>query len=76
MQSAPMQHRIPAETVPVTGIYSTHHGGEHFPYHELVLIANDKFPACEICNEDVRYRLVRSAPHILEDTDFNDEDGS
>ncbi|MCI0349780.1 MAG: hypothetical protein L0Z53_10175 [Acidobacteriales bacterium] len=58
----------PAERVPETGIYETlHPKGET---STVVLVREQQFPACADCGTQVRFRLVRTAPHISEDEDF------
>ena len=37
---------------------------------EAVMLAGDSFPACDTCFERVRFRLVRTAPYIFDDADF------
>ncbi len=60
----------PGEPVPQSGIYDVLHDAEHRVSHEVVMIRGEGFPPCEVCAERVRYRLVRSAPYILHDEDF------
>jgi hypothetical protein len=58
------------ELVPTTGIYLAVHGDGHSGSRDGVLVGNENFPACEICGKEVRYKLERSAPYIIEDPDF------
>jgi hypothetical protein len=37
------------------------------------MIHGDPFPACETCNEQVRFRIVRTAPYIFQDQDFEEQ---
>jgi hypothetical protein len=60
----------PGKQVPETGIYVALHANRHCSLTELVLKNNDKFPWCESCGDRVQFRLVRSAPYIIEDVDF------
>lgn len=60
----------PGEPVPQSGIFDVLHDAEHRQSHEVVMIRGEAFPPCEVCAERVRYRLVRSAPYILHDEDF------
>ena len=46
---------------------------EHRAAHEVVMIAGDAFPNCETCDQKVRFRLVRTAPYIFQDQDFEEE---
>lgn len=34
------------------------------------MIMGNRFPSCEVCNERVRFRIVRTAPYIFQDEDF------
>jgi hypothetical protein len=58
------------EIVQETGIYEILHDREHRPVHEVVMLAGDLFPTCETCEARVRFRLVRTAPYIFQDEDF------
>jgi hypothetical protein len=58
----------PSERIPKTGIYESMHANGHTG--TVVLIRNQEFPACTECGVQVRFRLVRAAPHIREDEDF------
>ena len=60
----------PGDSVRETGIYEVLHDGDHRAVHEAVMLAHDLFPGCETCRESVRFRLVRSAPYIFHDDDF------
>jgi hypothetical protein len=58
------------EIVRKSGIYEAIHEDAHRQSHEVVLIEDDLFPSCDTCSERVRFRLVRSAPYIFTDEDF------
>ena len=60
------------ETVRETGIYEVIHDRNHRTAHEVVLLAADSFPACDSCGVLVRFRLVRTAPYIFQDEDFEE----
>lgn len=60
------------ETVRETGIYEVIHDRGHRTAHEVVLLAADSFPACDSCGLLVRFRLVRTAPYIFQDEDFEE----
>jgi hypothetical protein len=60
----------PGDPIKETGIYEVIHDRDHRTAHEAVMLANDKFPACDTCFERVRFRLVRTAPYIFDDADF------
>ncbi len=63
-------HFKPGDPVKETGIYEVLHDDGHRTVHEAVMLASDLFPACDTCFEKVRFRLVRTAPYIFEDADF------
>ena len=56
-----------------TGIYEVIHASDHRAAHEAVMLAGDPFPACDTCGEEVRFRLLRTAPYIFQDEDFEDQ---
>ena len=60
------------ETVKETGIYEVVHEGEHRSPHEVVMLSGDAFPPCDTCNARVRFRLIRTAPYIFQDEDFEE----
>ena len=53
-----------------TGIYEVTHKVEHRAEHEVVLLTGDIFPRCETCQSEVAFRLIRTAPYIFQDADF------
>ena len=53
-----------------TGIYEVVHDHGHRTTHEVVMLSGDAFPACDTCEGRVRFRLVRTAPYIFQDEDF------
>lgn len=61
------------ETVRQSGIYEVVHDGDHRAAHDVVMLAGDVFPPCETCAERARFRLVRTAPYIFQDADFEEE---
>ena len=61
------------DTVRQSGIYEVIHDRDHRDPHEVVMISGDQFPDCEICKEKVRFRLVRTAPYIFQDEDFEED---
>lgn len=65
-------HR-PGDPVKQSGIYEVVHDLEHRSAHDVVMIAGDAFPTCETCDQNVRFRLVRTAPYIFQDQDFEEE---
>lgn len=58
------------ETIPESGIYEVVHQRGHRATHEAVLVKGDPFPLCDICEAEVRFRVVRTAPYIFDDEDF------
>jgi hypothetical protein len=58
------------DVIPESGIYETVHEKDHRNPHELVMIKFDLFPPCDTCADRVRFRLIRSAPYIFSDPDF------
>ncbi len=61
------------DIIPESGIYEVIHQHAHRDAHESVLVKGDQFPDCEVCHEQVRFRVVRVAPYIFDDQDFGDE---
>ena len=59
---------LPGELICESGLYEICHKGE--PRSTVILIKNTVFPYCKDCGEDVRFRLIKAAPHISEDPDF------
>ena len=55
-----------------TGIYEVSHKVEHRAEHEVVLLSGDTFPRCETCQSEVSFRLIRTAPYIFQDADFEE----
>jgi hypothetical protein len=60
----------PGDTIRQSGIYEVMHDREHREVHEAVMIVGEHFPDCETCKDKVRFRLVRTAPYIFQDEDF------
>lgn len=58
------------EVVMQSGIYEAVHEGAHRDPHDVVMIEGDLFPPCDTCSHRVRFRLVRTAPYIFTDEDF------
>jgi hypothetical protein len=55
-----------------SGIYEVLHDLGHRSAHEVVMIAEELFPTCDVCDDRVRYRVLRTAPYIFSDVDFED----
>ncbi len=62
------------DPVKQSGIYEAIHEGAHRPVHDVVMIAADLFPPCDTCSDRVRLRLVRTAPYIFTDEDFEKQE--
>ena len=69
--SQPLFH--PGDAVPESGIYEVLHDADHREAHDAVMILGNQFPSCETCNERVRFRIVRTAPYIFQDEDFEEQ---
>ncbi len=61
------------EVVRQSGIYEVVHDRDHREAHEVVMISGERFPDCETCKEKVRFCLIRTAPYIFQDEDFEGE---
>jgi len=68
--SSPRKTFRAGEIVRQSGIYEAVHEGAHRGPHDVVMIESDLFPPCDTCSDQVRFRLVRSAPYIFTDEDF------
>jgi hypothetical protein len=66
------RHRA-GDVVSQSGIYEVIHDRSHREAHEVVMINGDHFPDCETCGDKVRFRLIRTAPYIFQDEDFDEE---
>ena len=65
-------HMKAGDPVRESGIYEVIHGGEHRQAHEVVMLRGTSFPLCDTCDDRVRFRLVRTAPYIFQDGDFEE----
>ncbi len=63
----------PGDAVPESGIYEVIHDTDHRRAHDAVMIMGNQFPTCETCNERVRFRIIRTAPYIFQDQDFEEQ---
>lgn len=61
------------DSVRQSGIYEVIHDRDHRDVHEVVMISGERFPDCETCKEKVRFRLIRTAPYIFQDEDFEED---
>lgn len=59
------------DIVESSGLYEARHADDR--RETVVLIRGQKFPACNCCAGTVRYRLLRGAPYIFDDEDFQEE---
>ena len=64
----------PGDIIGESGIYEVIHDQAHRTAHEVVMISKDPFPACDTCLDRVRFRLVRTAPYIFQDLDFDPQE--
>ena len=64
----------PGAPITDSGIYEVLHERDHRTAHEAVMIAGDRFPECDTCRDRVRFRLVRTAPYIFQDADFEESE--
>lgn len=60
----------PADQVPESGVYQVLHY-RHRLYHDVTLLHGGSFPSCSECGNNVRFRLVQSAPLLNEDRNFS-----
>lgn len=63
----------PGDPVIESGIYEVLHGRDHRYAHEVVMLKGTAFPMCDTCDDEVRFRLVRTAPYIFQDGDFEEQ---
>ncbi len=61
------------DPVPQSGIYEVLHARGHRSAHEVVMLSGDHFPPCDTCDQAVRFRLIRTAPYIFQDEDFEEQ---
>ena len=61
------------DTARLSGIYEVIHDRNHREAHEVAMISGERFPDCETCKDKVRVSLVRTAPYIFQDEDFEEE---
>ncbi len=71
--SSTVKNYKPGDVVRQSGIYEVVHDREHRAAHDVVMIENNVFPTCETCEQKVRFRLVRMAPYIFRDQDFEED---
>ena len=60
----------PGEQVRLSGIYRARHYKHRQDDGEIALFAGANFPGCGDCDDLVDYTLIRSAPGLSEDPDF------
>lgn len=79
LPSNPESRRVPhgelfvaGSVVRESGIYEVIHDLGHRTAHEVVMIAAELFPTCDVCDHRVRYRVLRTAPYIFSDVDFEE----
>lgn len=59
----------PGDMVPDDGLYEAVHGG-HRPAHPITSTRGRRFPACNVCGGEVRFRLLRPVAPLEQDEDF------
>jgi hypothetical protein len=64
----------PASPIPESGIYQVLHY-RHRLYNDVVILEGEDFPACSECGSNVRFRLVRAAPRLELDRNFQNKQG-
>jgi len=62
----------PGDPVRESGIYEVIHGRDHRQAHDVVMLKGTVFPLCDTCDDEVRFRLIRTAPYIFQDGDFEE----
>jgi len=60
----------PADRIRESGVYQVLHY-RHRLYHDVTLVRGQSFPICSECGNNVRFRVVRSAPLAEEDRNFH-----
>jgi hypothetical protein len=65
----PLPYFRAGEPIVETGIYRVFHS-EHRVSHDVTLLADETFPRCAECGNDVHFELLRSAPEIGRDASF------
>lgn len=68
-RASEIQYR-PGDEAPESGLYEVLHAGRAMEH--MVFVRKQVFPGCSDCHDEVRYRLLWSVPHILEDEDFRE----
>lgn len=66
MSTARNQFHQPGDQILESGLYLTHHVGQHCDWAKAILEANNAFPACPTCGENIRYALGRAAKGSVE----------
>jgi hypothetical protein len=64
----------PASEIPESGIYQVQHY-RHRLYHDVIILRGQNFPVCSECGSNVRFRLVKAAPYIEFDRNFQNTPG-
>jgi hypothetical protein len=42
-------------------------------YHDVIILRGQSFPVCSECGSNVRFRLVKAAPYIELDRNFQNK---
>jgi hypothetical protein len=64
----------PTNEILESGVYQVQHY-RHRLYHEVTILRGDTFPLCSECGNNVRFRLVKAAPEIRFDRNFQSKLG-
>ena len=64
----------PASEIPESGIYQVLHY-RHRLYHDVTILRGQNFPVCSECGNNVRFRLVKAAPYLELDRNFQNKQG-
>ena len=68
--AVPLPYFRALEPIPESGIYRVFHG-DHRTSHDVTLLKGQSFPECKACGNLVHFELVRAAPGLEHDNDFN-----
>jgi hypothetical protein len=64
------EYSCPGERITETAIYQAIHRRHSLP-EQILFFAEEEFPSCTVCGENVRYRLLRR-PEVSFSSNVND----
>jgi hypothetical protein len=64
----------PTNEILESGVYQVQHY-RHRLYHDVTILRGASFPLCSECGSNVRFRLVKAAPQIGFDRNFQSKQG-